>query len=273
MNAFYAAVKRVAPSNFVVMGGTAPYGDPPGGARMQPVAFDRALFCLSGARLAPIACPDPVHLDAVSHHPYATDGPLRPVFNADDAAIADVHKLARVLQAAESSGRALPPGPKRLWVTEVSWDSSPPDPQGVPIARHARWLEQMLFVLWSQGVDTVLWLQLVDSPPTPSYASSYQAGLYYRSGVPKPAARAFRFPFVTERLDPRRVHVWGRSPQAGSLAVEVLRGHRWAVMRRLAVGAHRVFEATLGVADGAVVRARIGPESSLTWTVGSRWSR
>jgi hypothetical protein len=267
LNAFYSAVKAVKRSNFVVAAGTAPYGDGPGGQRIQPVAFDRGLFCLQGAvALKPVQCPDPVHLDAVSHHPYATGGPLQPAFNPDDAAVPDIYKIARVLRAAERTGHVLPRGRKRLWVTEISWDSSPPDPHGVPIAEHARWLEQALYVLWSQGVDTVLWLQIVDSPPIPSYAASYQAGLFYLNGRPKPAALAFRFPFVTKRLGAGRVQAWGRAPAAGELAIEQRAGAHWDVIRRVAVRARQVFVATLDLQGKSVLRAQLGGRTSLTWT-------
>ena len=78
-------------SNFVVTAGTAPYGDPPGGERMQPVAFDRSPLCLR-----------------------------------DDVAVPDVHKLAGVLHAAVRDGHVRPAGPKRLWVTELSWEQARP---------------------------------------------------------------------------------------------------------------------------------------------------
>ncbi len=273
LNAFYAGVKQAARSNFVVTAGTAPYGDPPGAdrlgnERMQPVAFDRTLFCLSGSGLSPTKCPDPPHLDALSHHPYATGGPLQHAFYADDAAVPDIYKLARVLHAAERAGRVLPRGPKRLWVTEVSWDSSPPDPEGVPINEQARWLEQALYVLWRQGVDTVLWLQIVDSPPVPSYATTYQAGLYYLKGQAKPAAQAFRFPFVTRRLDSGHVQAWGRAPEAGQVQIEMLRGHQWAPLRRLRVGSRQVFLSTLAVRGAATLRAVVGAQTSLSWSQG-----
>jgi hypothetical protein len=267
LNVFYAAVKRVSSSNFVVAAGTAPYGDAPGGQRMPPVAFDRTLFCLKdNAGLTPASCPDPPHLDAVDHHPYGIGGPFWHAFNADDAAVPDIYKIARVLHAAERARHVLPRGPKRLWATEVSWDSSPPDPFGVPIAEQARWLEQALYVLWSQGVDTVLWYQIVDSPPIPSYATTYQAGLYYLDGSPKPAAQAFRFPFVTQRLNRRQVGAWGRAPVGGKLAIEVLRGRRWRVVRRLSVRVGQVFFPTLAIRGRAVFRARLGAQTSLTWT-------
>ncbi|HET6864311.1 MAG TPA: hypothetical protein VFH80_00230 [Solirubrobacteraceae bacterium] len=270
LNAFYGAVKRVSSSNFVVTAGTAPYGDPPGGQRMPPVAFDRTLFCLRGnARLTPLSCPNPPHFDALSHHPYGIQGPLWHALNPDDAAVPDIYKLARVLRAAEHAGHVEPSGPKQLWATEISWDSSPPDPDGVPVAEQARWLEQALYVLWRQGVSTVLWLQIVDSPPVPNYGSTYQAGLYYLTGAPKPAAQAYRFPFVTRRLNHGHIQAWLRAPRGGELVIQEQRRGRWAVLRRMLVRTDQVVQAVLPVRGRAVLRAQADPDTSLPWTQGA----
>ena len=269
-NSFYVAVKHVAASNVVVLAGTAPYGDQPGGTRTQPVAFFRTLFCLAGAvRLTPVRCPTPVHFDILDHHPYATGGPLQTALNPDDVAVPDIGKLSRVLRAAQRAGHVLPRGHKRLWVTEISWDSSPPDPHGVPIMTQAHWLEQSLYVLWRQGVDTVMWYQLIDAPPIPDYASTYQAGIYYLSGAPKPSAIAFRFPFVTQRLSHRRIRAWGRAPVAGNAQLEILRSGHWTTLRHMAVRARGIFQATLNVSGRATLRAQIGSQISLSWTQGA----
>jgi hypothetical protein len=274
LNAFYAAVKAVSSSNFVTSAGTAPYGDPAGADRIgaertQPVAFDRALFCLNDdAKLTPTSCPNPPHLDALSHHPYGVGGPLWHAVNADDAAVPDFYKIAGVLKAAERAGHVLPAGPKQLWDTEISWDSSPPDPQGVPINEHARWLEQALFVLWKQGVDTVLWLQIADSPPIPSYAATNQGGTYYLSGQPKPAAQAYRFPFVTQRLNRRRIEAWGRAPQGGRLRIQVRHGRHWKTVKKLRVKSEEVYLVKLKLRGRAKLRAKIGGQRSLTWSQG-----
>jgi hypothetical protein len=266
-NAFYAAVKGVSSSNLVVLGGTAPYGNPPGGPRMPPVQFYRYLFCLAGrVALVPQRCPDPVHADAIDHHPYGIGGPLQHAFNPDDAAIPDIYKITRVLHAAERAGHILPRGPKQVWASEFSWDSDPPDPHGVPIQREARWLEQALYVLWRQGVSTAMWLQLVDSPPIPNYASTYQAGLYFLDGKPKPTATAYRFPFVTSRLSSDRVLAWGRAPDTGTVLVQLLRGGRWQTIRRLRASRHSVFETTLPLRGRALLRAVLGAQVSLTWS-------
>jgi hypothetical protein len=265
-NDFYAAVKRVSPLNYVVMAGTAPFGDPPGNQRMQPVAFYRTLFCLSGrVALTPTACPHPIHFDALDHHPYAIGGPTAHALNADDVSIPDMYKITRVLHAAERAHHVLPAGPKGVWATEFSWDSDPPDPQGVPIQRQARWLEQALYVLWSQGVTTAMWLQIVDSPPIPNYASTYQAGLYFLNGNAKPTLTAYRFPFVVTSLGHGKVLAWGRAPASGTLSIQRQAGSRWTVIRRLRARARQVFEVTLRLKGRATLRATVAGSTSLTW--------
>ena len=188
--------------------------------------------------------------------------------NPDDAAVPDMYKIARVLHRAERVGHVKGAVSPQLWVTEISWDSSPPDPGGVPVARQARWLEQSLYVLWRQGVSTVLWLQIVDAPPIPNYGSTYQAGLYYLNGTAKPAAQAFRFPFVTRRLNQSRIQAWGLAPRGGKLAIEQLRSGRWQLLRRLLVQSGQVFAVVLPVRGRAILRAQADPETSLTWSQG-----
>lgn len=108
LNAFYAAVKSVHSSNLVITGGTAPFGDPPGGARIPPAEFVRAMLCVQGPRLTTTRCPNPAHFDILAHHPYAINGPWAPAINADDVSVPDLGNLTRPLAAAERAGQALP---------------------------------------------------------------------------------------------------------------------------------------------------------------------
>jgi hypothetical protein len=266
LNAFYGAVKAVAPDNVVLTAGTAPYGDPgTGGRRMMPVRFTRELLCLGGPSLRRLPCPDPAHFDVLAHHPYGVGAPRRKALNADDVAVPDIHKLTRVVRVAASSGRLLPAGPKPTWVTEMSWDSSPPDPNGVPVVEHARWLEEGFYVLWRQGVSVVTWLLLRDAPPVPSYPTTYQSGPFFRNGSPKPAARAFRFPFVTERTRDGRLVAWGKAPAPGPLTIERRAGRAWVIVRHVEVGSSLVFTTRLRVGVPARLRARQGQDVTLTW--------
>ena len=265
LSAAYGAIKSVRRDNLVIGAGTAPYGDPrPGGRRVMPVRFLRGLLCLDGRALRALRCPRPARLDAIAHHPYGVRGPRSRALNADDAAVPDVHKLTRVVRAAVRKGTVLPRRRKRVLVTEISWDSRPPDPDGVGAQTQARWLEDSLFQLWRQGVDTVTWFGLRDQRPVPSYAETYQSGVLLASGRAKPAARAFRFPFVMSRSGGGAV-AWGRSPVSGALTIEQRSGGGWRRRRSLRVRAGAVFLVRLRASRGAVLRARSGAERSLTW--------
>jgi hypothetical protein len=271
LNAFYAAIKGVAQSDTVVMGGTAPYGDPPGldplgQQRTAPVAFYRAVFCLrGGVVLRPAPCPAPAHLDGIDHHPYGVGGPTWHAINPDDVAVPDIHKITRVLAAAQRWRRVLPGGRKSIWVSELGWSSRPPNPQAVPVQKDARWYEQAFYVLWEQGVGAILPLEIGDPPANGNYASVFESGLYYSDGRPKPIARAFRFPFITARVGGGAVRAWGRAPQAGRLAIEVRRGRRWIVIRRLSMRREEVFATRLPISAPAELRALVGAQASLTW--------
>lgn len=253
LNAFARAVKAVDRRNLVVAGGTAPFGDlDPGGERLPPARFIRELL---SARTV---------FDVLAHHPYSVRGPFGPALNTDDVSVPDLAKLTKPLRRAERAGRISPSGRKRLWVTELSWDSSPPDPRGVKEARHARWLSEGLYVLWRQGVDAVTWFQIRDQAPEPSFAETYQSGVYLRSGRPKLAARAYAFPFVVRRRA-GRTRIWLRSPAAGKVIIERRAGGAWRPVLSLDAERHQVIERRVDVRRRVTMRARLGDTTSLPY--------
>lgn len=270
LSAFYRGVKSVRPTALVVSAGTAPFGDPEaGGHRIMPARFVREMLCLRqvGKRLrATASCPDPARFDVLAHHPYSVGAPARAALNPDDVSIPDIGKLTRLLRAAEHTGGALPRRRHRVWVTEVSYDSSPPDPQGVPAALHARYLEQAFYLLWRQGVDTITWFQIHDQLPVPSYAATLQSGVYYADGRPKLAQQAFRFPLVAERAGRGSLRVWGRAPVAGTLRIERRAGSGgWALVRTMRASAHGTFLLRIATRRKLSLRARVAAETSLAW--------
>ncbi|MGI8622184.1 MAG: hypothetical protein ACR2NB_01560 [Solirubrobacteraceae bacterium] len=277
LNAFYEGVKSVRPDALVVSAGTAPFGGPSlHNQRIRPVRFVRDLLCVRRGRgrggLRRSSCPHPARFDVLAHHPYTVGKPFVPALNRDDASVADMHEIRDVLRFAERSGSALPRERRQhLWVTEFAYDSSPPDPYGVPLAAHARFLAQALFSLSKQGVDTVIWLRIVDQLPEPSFAATNQSGVYFRDGRPKPAQRAFRFPFVVQRSEKGVTRVWGRSPTAGRVVIELLSGGRWRRVRALKVARRATFEARVARVGHRTLRARIGAERSLPVSYGHRF--
>ncbi len=266
LNAFYSSVKRVSKANVVVAGATAPFGDLPGQARMPPVTFVQNLLCLRGTPLRSAHCKAPAHFDVLDHHPFDIGGPLQPAVNPGDVSVPDMGKLTRLLTAARRAGTALPAGHKRLWAGELIWTSRPPDPSGVPPLRQARWLEQALFILWRERVDTVLWLQIVDDAH--ARTTGLGGGLYFHNGRPKPAATAFLFPFVTQRQSSGQVRAWGRAPTSGSLAIQRRRAGRWVTIKRVRVRKSATFFVPLRLAGSATLRGQVGAVTSVTWFQG-----
>ena len=266
LNAAYASIKGVNRSNLVIAPGTAPYGDKPGEERMRPVTFLRSMFCLT-ARLGPARCDAPAHLDVLAHHPINQGAPTRHAVNRNDATTSDLPRFTRVLRAARRHGRVLPRGAKPLWVTEFWWASKPPSSYGVSPARQARWLEQALYLFWKQRVKVAMWLFLRD-PPNPELIVS--SGLYSISDRPKPALRAFRFPFVVDRAarPGPSARAWGMAPEAGPVTIQVRRAGGWKTVKRFAHRRPGVFVTNLPVPRGATLRAltRSG-QASLPWKV------
>ena len=257
LNAFARGVKSVDASNQVLAGTTAPFGDPfPGGERIQPARFVRELLRR------------PTVFDVLAHHPYSTRGPFAPALNGDDVSIPDIDKLTRPLRRAERAGRISPRGRKPVWVTEVSFDSRPPDPNGVPERRHAQWLAETFFVLWRQGVDLITWFQIRDQPGEPSFGTTYQSGVYLRDGTPKMAQLAFAFPMVARRGRARTTTLWARAPEAGRIVFERRLGGRWRQVAAASVARHGVVTRRARLPRGAVVRARLGDAVSLSARVG-----
>lgn len=266
VNAGYAAVKAVQPGATVVTAGLAPFGDygTTTGTRTPPAAFLRSMLCLD-AKLRR-TCDAQTRFDALSHHPYAIRKPSSPALNVDDVTVPDLGKLTRILRAARKAGTLGPKTPA-LWVTEVSYDSDAPDPDGVPIATLTRWIPELLWRLWHEGVGTVLWFQVRDQLPTPSFDASYQSGMYFNDGRRKPSAQAFRFPLLVTGTTSKRLKVWLRSPVAGRAKVQVRRGGTWRTVKTTSVKASGVRSLTVPRGKGTAVRAVVGAEASPAWSV------
>ncbi len=144
LNATYEGVNDAGDAE-VVTAGTAPYGEPPGGNRVRPIAFWREVFCLNG-QLKPTNCPVEPKFDVFAHHPINTSGgPHRSAVHPDDASTPDLKNVVDVLRKAEKVGHA-DGGKHPVWATELWWDTNPPDNvEGVPLKTQARWLQESLY--------------------------------------------------------------------------------------------------------------------------------
>lgn len=264
LNAAYAAIKHVQPNAFVLSAGTAPYGDLPGRSRMAPVTFLEALLCLRGTKLKPAPCPDPAHLDGLDHHPYSSS-PDTPAALADDVSVVDLTKLQRIVAAARRLHRVLPDGPKPFWITEIDWPSTPPmsratDPYAVSLSVQAQYLSLAFYELWREHVTHVFWF-LINDDREYGFGGS---GVYFDDGRAKPAATAFRFPFVA--LDASagagEVKIWGRAPITGQVMIQRQIDRRWSTLATTSTESNGVFTGVIRTDAGGRFRARVGTNVS-----------
>jgi hypothetical protein len=265
LNAAYQAIHRVSPGAKVLVGGLSPYGDARPGGRIPPVWFWRSLLCLKGSALRTVGCPDPAHFDIVAHNPINVGGPGRSALSPLDVSTPDIRRITTIVRKAVQTHRVLPAKPKPFWATEIWWDSKPPDPDGVPAHRHARFVTKSLYSLWKQGARAVVWWYIRDQSHKTGFNGTQQSGLFFRDGRPKPAYRAFRFPFIAGRDSGGGLFVWGKAPAPGGVVVERQTAGGWARLARASAGPNQIFEARIGVRGGFKVRARQGGETSLPW--------
>jgi hypothetical protein len=259
VNAAADAIHAVHADDIVIAGGTFPFGG--GGTDHYPLDFMRRMLCMSADAQPRPTCASSARFDAWSHHPYSQFGPNGHAVNADSVSIADLPKMRRLLEAALSSGHIQTTQPLRFWASEFSWESKPPDPDGVPAALEARWVAEGLYRMWQSGISLVTWFLVRDEQLG---KSPFQSGLYYYDGTaptfnrPKPALGAYRFPFVAFPSG-KRVFVWGRTPSgkpARVIVEQTVKGP-WKAVRTLTANRAGIFSARLNAKPVGRMRARI----------------
>ena len=246
VDAGFAALERTghAPSSdTVLIGELAPEGlnrkrpaDP-----IRPMVFLRDLYCLDGAyrplRGAPAAllhCPRNGTTNAFvsahpglfqasgfAHHPYFFFLAPEVHFPADPnfASLADLSRLENGLdRSLQTYGvhRQLP-----IWVTEYGYETYPPNPfVGVSLQQQARYLDQAQYMAWQDPrIRSFAQFLLVDSAPNRAYPpssrgywSTFQTGLLFYGGAPKPSFYSYPLPiFVPHPVASpgSSVLVWG----------------------------------------------------------------
>jgi len=280
INAFYAAVKAVDPTNIVIAAGLGPIAVPK--FTIGPMRFTRELLCMRGHnRPRPTSgdCGGGVNFDIYDIHPYTTGSPAHEG-GVNDVQLGDLRKLTTLLRAADRAGRINSQFEHTpLWITEISWDSSPPDPGGLPFKVLNRWTAEALFRAWQAGVSDVFWFSLRDFKPDPDLRphESLESGLFFRGGtlaqdVPKPNMYAFRFPFVAYPRE-KGLRFWGRTPSSGpgKVRIQVRRGKRWrtvSVTQADSVGIfHGLAQTSYGRNRSGAARAHFSKGSSVPFSM------
>ena len=273
LNGFYDEIKAVDPDAKIIAGGTAPYGDPPGGPnRTQPIRFYQELLCLN-TKNKQASCPngEEPKFDIIAHHPInRTDPPTAKADNKGDVEVADFKSLVNVIRAGEKQGTIATPGKHDVWANEIWWQTDPPDKaEGVSYKTQARWYQQAMYMLWDQGASNVTLLQLQDSKYTPGEftLASYQTGVYTYEGKRKPSANAISFPFVVDGSG-KRVTAWGKAPASGKLTVKAKsKGGGYRKLTSFNVKGGQVFNKKIKLkATGKVtLQASVGGDTSEPW--------
>ena len=259
LEAFYTTVKSVDPENLVLAPALAPVSSPP--VTVGPMQFTRELLCMSGGskpKPLPGSCGGGVPFDIFDIHTYTSGGPTHQG-NPNDVQMGDLGKLQNLIAAADRAGR-IKGAFKRtpLWITEMSWDSKPPDPGGLPMSTEKQWVPEALYQAWLNKVPVFMWYSLDDQEPTNLPGNQQiQSGLYFwapniAAEKPKPFVRAFRFPFVAFRQG-NGLKFWGRTPnsQGGKVVLQALVGKKWKRIGSASAKAGGIFNGFLGTGYGA----------------------
>jgi hypothetical protein len=257
IESFAAAVHGVASDNVVIGGELFPNGvNNSSVTAIAPLEFTRQLFCVSAGSRPRRTCNVHVPVDVWSTHPYTSGSPTTLPANPNNIWLSNLSSLTAAVRSAQRLGTLVSPGPAQVWITEFSWDSNPPDPQGVPVKIEQRWVAEAIYRAWTSGISVFTWYSLRDEPLA---SSPFQSGLYFEcpAGIacdtPKPAEEAFRFPFVAYGQRRRQVLVWGRTPAGapGAIQVQWLQGRRWRGLVKLNTDGDGIFTARVALPRGA----------------------
>jgi hypothetical protein len=211
VQAAYPAIKRANPRSTVLIGSTAATGFRKGGSTspVGPLAFVRRLACVD-QRLRPIrtgGCRKfrRVPGDGYSHHPYVLKAPPRTVStNPEDVRIATLSRLTNLIDRLASRGR-VSRGLTNVWLTEFGYETNEPvRSKPWSLKQQARFLAEAEYIAardrhvrsYSQfllrDIGTGAALRAAQRGQRARPLGSWQTGLFFEDGQPKPSAESFR---------------------------------------------------------------------------------
>jgi hypothetical protein len=211
LQAAYPAIKRANPGSTVLIGSTAATGFRRGGSTtpVGPLAFVRRLACVD-QRLRPIrtgGCRGFRRIpgDGFSHHPYVLKAPPRTVSkNPEDVRIATLGRLTSLIDRLASRGR-VSRGLTNLWLTEFGYETNDPvTTKPWSLKQQARFLAEAEYIVardrhvrsYSQfllrDIGTGAALRAAQRGQRQRPLGSWQTGLFFEDGRPKPSAESFR---------------------------------------------------------------------------------
>ena len=268
VRAAYPAIKIVDPQSTVLIGALAPSGSNlrSRNANMRPLQFLRAMGCVD-ALMQPVrdgGCRgfQPAFADGIAYHPHSTRNPPHQGYeNPDDAALADLRQVERLVDRLQRMGRlAGSTTPLGFWLDEYAYQTNPPDKvRGVTPGRQDRWLQQAAYLSWRDNRVRLLaqYLWRDERTSGPPRWTGWQSGLLTPEGEEKPALAHFDDPFW---VDFERGSVWGQIRPGGAHDVEIQRrragaGTPWETVRSVRTNGAGVFYEKLQLERFAAYRA------------------
>ena len=189
LNPAYVAIHAASLSSKVAGGVTAPRA---GAGGLSPVAFIRGMGS-SGARL-----------DAYAHHPYSLAPKETPWSGGcDHCETITMATLDRLVTETRKAFKR----PVRLWLTELGYQSNPPDRLlGVAPAQQASYIAAAAYKAWATPrVDLLIQYLYRDEPTT----DRWQSGLVSVGGATKLALGGFEAPLAQTSRKGATTAVWG----------------------------------------------------------------
>lgn len=219
-------------NDIVMIGETAPLGNTNTnpGSPIYPKKFIREFFCVNarnrrytGASARERKCStlrriEPLRYIAWAHHPYTKKlGPKTRDPSRDAITMANIGELPQLLEnigARRDSSASL----NLAAATEFGYETDPPDPfSGIPLAQHAENINVGDYVVYKEPrviANTQFLLKDVKGDSrypkgNKKHWFTYQSGLFYAGGKPKPAAAAYRLPLVLTGRTGSGPSFWG----------------------------------------------------------------
>jgi hypothetical protein len=203
----------------LLMGETAPSR---GSDSTAPLKFLRQVFCLDRTYQPQRSC-QPIDATGWAHHPYNPHIPpwQKPKHsNRTIVSVGNIQKLVRALQKAYKAGATTHRLP--VYVTEYGIESYPQGGFGVSPQRQAEYLGAAEYVLYRNPWVDSFAQYLLDDDRNPSLLLSFQTGLRFANGFPKPSYDAFPVTLVARRSSSGDVQLWGHvRPGVGPNQVEI----------------------------------------------------
>ncbi|MCU1500162.1 MAG: hypothetical protein JWM47_4115, partial [Acidimicrobiales bacterium] len=145
-----------------------------------------------------------------SHHPYEltfspSTKPPEPSFYT----MANLKGLSHTLRFAYLRyGRHVPSTGVPLYLSEYGYQTNPPDRIGVSPAKQADYLAEAEYLAWRDPAVRAFSQYLLNDNGAP-ISKTFQTGLLYADGKPKPAYQGYKLPIWLPKHHGRSVTVWG----------------------------------------------------------------